>query len=328
MNTGTVYRKTTGTYFVQTGGQLITCAISSRLRKQLIYPTAAPASNPHQRVQVVADIEAVDPIAVGDQVAFDDNGDGTGLIHEVLPRRNRLTRRAPGKKPLEQVIVANIDQVAVVFAAAQPKPKWNLLDRYLVSAEASEVPALILVTKLDLVRGTRAEAAVLDDFAEYDRIGYPVIHTSTADGTGVTAARAALDGRITALVGMSGVGKSSLLNAIEPGLGLRVNQINLKIDKGRHTTSHLEMFELETLCGAVVDTPGMKQFGLWDLAEEDIAPLYIELHPYIGQCKFGLSCTHEHEPGCAVREAVEDGHISERRYTSYLHLRQSIYAEY
>ncbi|MBZ0309275.1 MAG: GTPase RsgA, partial [Anaerolineae bacterium] len=147
-NTGIVFKKSTGTYFVNADGRTVPCSISSRLRKVLIMPTADRSSVPHQKVQEVRDISAVDPVAVGDRVCFTDANDGTGMITEVLPRTNQLTRRAPGTKPLEQVVVANVDQVIPVIAAAQPKPKWGMLDRYLAGAEACDIPALICITKM------------------------------------------------------------------------------------------------------------------------------------------------------------------------------------
>lgn len=318
-STGVVYRKSTGVYTVSTGSQMVACAISSKLRKTLIHPTADRSSVPHQKVQAVRDIEMVDPVAIGDVVTFIDNGDGSGMITEVHERKNALTRQAPGKKPLEQVIVANVDQMIAVFAAAQPKPQWHLLDRYLASAEACDIPAVICITKYDLVRGTRAEDEIVEEVETYRAAGYPVLLTSASDGEGVDDFRALVSGRVSVLVGKSGVGKSSLLNAVEPGLGIRVNQINTVIDKGRHTTTHLEMFALQS-GGAVIDTPGMKQFGLWHVQPDEIALLFREMRPFVGTCKFGLRCSHEHEPGCAILRAVSDGQISARRHASYVQM--------
>lgn len=313
--TGMVVRKNRGQYLVQTGGKSIPCGISSRLRKTLIYPTAAPSSL-HHRVQRVDDIEVVDPIAVGDQVEFIDAGDGTGVIHEVLPRKSQLSRRAAGDIPLEQVLVANVDQVVIVFAAAKPEPKWNLLDRYLVTAESANLPAVICMTKLDLADEKELE----DDLCLYRELGYTILLTSAANGRGIDSARQALNGRISILMGKSGVGKSSLLNAIEPGLGLKINAVGKgDIGKGRHTTTHLEMFEIIG-GGAVVDTPGMREFSLWNVDEDGLAGLFPEMRPYIGRCQFQSNCLHEHEPGCAIRKAVTAGKIDPRRYQSYLKL--------
>lgn len=324
-NQGIVYKKTLGTYFVRTNTETVVCSISSKLRRELVYPIADPAGF-RRRVMDVEDIHVVDPVAVGDEVVFSEavSGDSTraGMISEVLPRRNKLTRQAAGRKPLEQVVVANVDQVVAVFAAAQPKPKWGLLDRYLASAEACEIPPVIAITKSDLVSGKRAEREVLEEVENYRAMGYPVIVTSTVNNTGLDEFTALVNGRVSVFVGMSGVGKTSLLNALQPGLGLRVNAINTEIDKGRHTTTHLEMFALDT-GGGIIDTPGMKVFGLWNIEPEDIALLFPDIRPYVGRCKFGLKCQHEHEPGCAVTQAVARGNISQRRYESYLYIREN-----
>jgi ribosome biogenesis GTPase / thiamine phosphate phosphatase len=317
--TGMVVRKNRGQYLVQVNDDPINgripCGISSRLRKTLIYPTAAPTSL-HHRVQRVDDIEVVDPIAVGDRVAFLTAGDGSGIIHAVLPRKSRLSRRAAGTIPLEQVLVANVDQVVIVFAAAKPEPKWGLLDRYLVTAESAGLPAVICMTKLDLAD----EAGLEERLGLYRQIGYHILLTSANQGRGVEEARQMLAGRLSILMGKSGVGKTSLLNAVQPGLGLKVSAVgNGEVGKGRHTTTHLEMFPLEA-GGAVVDTPGMREFTLWNIHEDGLAALFPEMRPFIGRCQFKSNCQHEHEPGCAIRKAVTAGHIDPNRYQSYLKL--------
>ena len=311
--TGMVVRKNRGQYLVQMDGHTIPCSISSRLRKKLIYPLAAPSSL-HHRVQRVDEIDVVDPIAVGDWVSVLEAGDGTGVIHDVLPRKSQLSRRAPGTVPLEQVMVANVDQAVIVFAAAKPEPKWNLLDRYLITAESAGVPALVCITKLDLAD----EQALEEDLAVYRQIGYQIILTSSSNGRGVDEVRQALQGKVSILMGKSGVGKSSLLNAVQPGLGLKISAVGKgEMGKGRHTTTHLEMFSL-TGGGAVVDTPGMREFTLWDVDEGGLAALFPEMRPYIGRCQFQSNCLHDHEPGCAIRQAVAAGKIDRRRYDSYL----------
>jgi len=315
--TGMVVRKNRGQYLVQSDGSSIPCAISSRLRKTLIYPTAAPTSL-HHRVKQVEEIDVVDPIAIGDHVLFIHAGDGTGVIHDVLPRRTHLSRRASGDIPLEQVLVANVDQAVIVFAAAKPDPKWNLLDRYLVSAESAGVPAVICMTKLDLAK----EEDLDSELEIYRSLGYRILLTSVNQGRGIGEARETFSGRVSILMGKSGVGKSSLLNAIQPGLGLKVSAVGKgETGKGRHTTTHLEMFPLDT-GGAVVDTPGMREFSLWDVDEDGLAGLFPEMRPFIGRCQFQSNCTHNHEPGCAIRKAVTAGHIHPRRYQSYLKLLQ------
>ncbi len=312
--TGMVIRKNRGQYMVQNGRNSVPCAISSRLRKQLIYPTADPSSLPH-RVKRVDEIDVVDPVAVGDLVSFIEAGDGTGMIQEVLPRKTQLSRRAPGTVPLQQVMVANVDQIVIVFAAAKPAPKWNLLDRYLISAEASGLPALVIITKMDL-----STPEDLAELAVYRQIGYPILLTSTVEQQGIEEVREALTGKVSILMGKSGVGKTSLLNAIQPDLGLKVKAVGKgEVGKGRHTTTHLEMFPLEN-GGGVIDTPGMREFTLWEINESYLANYFPEMRPYLGQCQFSSNCIHENEPGCAVRQAVERGKITTRRYESYLKL--------
>ncbi len=324
-HTGIVYKKTLGHYTVHGAEQVIVCALSNRLRKQLIYPTADPNSLRHI-VQDVQKLDVIDPVAIGDEVRYLVTPDGSGLIFEVLPRRNRLARQSAKPMPtahaFEQVIVANVDQVIPVFAAAQPAPKWNLLDRYLASAETLELSSLIVITKTDLLR-QREAAELTEEVQTYRQIGYRVLLTSTVSGEGLDELRGVLAGRLSVLVGKSGVGKSSLLNAVEPGLGLRVNEVSQVTGKGKHTTTHLEMFPL-SFGGAIVDTPGMREFGLWDTTADEVTYAYPEMRPFIGLCRFGLGCRHDEEPGCAIRQAVTAGQISPRRYASYARLRDEI----
>ena len=319
---GIVFRKSLGHYTVHTNGQEIDCELSSRLHKQLIYPTADPTSLRH-RVQAVREIEHIDPIAIGDQVRFLDAGQGRGLITEILPRRSKLSRPmpVPGQRVFEQVIVSNADQVLTVFAAASPTPKWGLLDRYLVTAEAAGLPSRIIITKMDLANKNETLEKDLDI---YRRIGYPIHLVCSSTGDGLEELKQALHGRMSVLIGKSGVGKTSLMNALQPGLGLRVKAVSQgDVGKGRHTTSHLQMFELD-FGGMLVDTPGMREFGLWDISSEDLASLFPEMERYVGQCKFGLSCQHDHEPGCAIRKAVVSEQINPYRYQSYLRLREEL----
>lgn len=327
--TGTVIKKSQGTYFVRAGDRTLPCAATSRLRKVLVYPTAAPTSRRH-RVQAVQAIDQVDPVAVGDQVRFQEAGNETGYITEVLPRRNTLSRRAAmdhgagGRTTRqgmrEQVIVANVDQIVAVLSVAQPAPKWELLDRYLVAAELGNIPTLICLTKADLLTEPEAAEEVLAEVWNYRRLGYSLAVVSAETGAGLPDLRAMLAGRVSVFVGKSGVGKTTLLNALEPGLGLRVQQVNTVTGKGKHTTTHLEMFDLAS-GGQVVDTPGMREFGL-EKFDADLAHGFVELRPYLGACKFGLDCTHTHEPGCAVKAAVDAGRVSPRRYQSYLRVQE------
>jgi len=326
-DTGVVFRKTTGRYTVHANGRDIDCVLSSLIHKQLIYPTADPTSA-RRKVQAVRELEHVDPIAIGDRVRFihfAEAGQNRGTITEVLPRLSKLSRPAPvpGQRVFEQVIASNVDLVLPVFAVADPTPKWGLLDRYLVSAESSKLPVLILITKLDLAwRNPDLDS----DLEAYRRAGYPIQMVSANTGEGVAELKQALRGKTSVLVGKSGVGKTSLLNAIQPCLGLRVKEVSKgEQGKGRHTTTHLEMFELNLDGGgAIVDTPGIREFGLWEVSGEELAYLFPEMAGYVGRCRFGLSCKHDVEPGCAIRTAVVAGEISPHRYKSYMNLRREL----
>ncbi len=314
---GKVWKKMLGAYTVESDGRFITCSISNRLRKHLVYPSADPSSLAH-RVQEVRDIKTVDPIAIGDEVLFVDAGAGAGMITDVMPRANKLVRPAAGKKPVEQVIVANMDQVITVMAAARPTPKWNLLDRYLVAAESSGLAALICITKIDAAELGEIEA----DLDVYRALGYAVLLTSAATGAGIDSLREALARKRSVLMGKSGVGKTSLLNAVQPGLGARVGSVGEgEVGKGKHTTTSLEMFPLD-VGGSIVDTPGMREFGLLLGEDDDLALYFPEMRDLVGSCRFGLDCAHDNEPGCAIRQAVEAGRIDSRRYESYLHLQK------
>lgn len=317
---GIVYKKTIGTYFVHVDERVVPCAISPKLRKVLVYPTADPSSL-SRIVREVRDVQVIDPVAVGDRVNFLDTQDGTGLIVDVLERKSALVRReATGpfiREAREQLIVANLDQVVAVFSSTQPEPKWGLLDRYLVSAELLGLPVIICITKLDLLDKDRE---LLEAIAGYRKIGYPVILTSAVTGLGLEELRGALRDRLSVFIGKSGVGKTSLLNALQPGLGQRVSQVNQKTGKGKHATTNLEMFSMKS-GGSVVDTPGMREFGLWEVSADDLAFFFPEMRRYVGKCRFGLDCSHTHEPGCAIREAVAEGEIADQRYQSYLKLR-------
>jgi ribosome biogenesis GTPase len=316
----------TGHYYVNTGDRLVACSISSRLHKQLgMVRTETGKAGRQEYTRQVKTLDNADPVAVGDQVKFMEATGGSGMIVEVLPRQTKLARRSAVPRPsahaFEQVIVANVDQVVPVFAAASPAPKWHLLDRYLVSAEASGIPALICITKLDLVQDGEdgLDGEIAEVVAEYRRIGYPVVLVSVISGLGIAEMKEALRGKTSVLLGKSGVGKTSLLNALQPGLGLRVNEVSRVTGKGKHTTTHLELFSLDS-GGAIVDTPGIREFGLWEVDGHDLANYFPEMRPYIGKCRFGLDCRHDEEPGCAIRKAVTLGQISPFRYQSYIRL--------
>lgn len=254
-------------------------------------------------------------LAVGDEVSLErDERDGAWAICEILPRRSKLARRSPGSGHGERVVAANLDQVAIVFAAAEPEPHLRMLDRFLVIAAANDIPSIVIVNKVDLV----GVADARDRFADYERAGYPLHTTSTKQQVGLEGVRDALSGRVSALSGPSGVGKSSLINAIYTNLNLRVGEISRSVMKGRHITVGAEMHPLPG-GGFVMDTPGLRELGLWGLAASDLDHCFLEFRPILGNCKFG-DCRHALEPGCSIREAVEEGRVSAARYQSYLGL--------
>ena len=257
--------------------------------------------------------EGADKIAVGDDVRLEeeDRG-GSWVIAELYPRRSRLARRSPGGARGERVVVANIDQVIVVFALAKPEPHPRMLDRFLVIAAANDIQARIVLNKRELVSEL---PAWLD---EYRLAGYPIHLTSVKEKIGLDELAEALHGRTSALSGPSGVGKSSLLNAIYPGLNFRVGEISESVNKGRHTTVGAAMHPLPD-GGFVVDTPGLREIGVWNLLASDLDDCFIEFRPFLGKCRFG-DCSHVHEPGCAVRDAVAARAIGASRYDSYLKL--------
>jgi ribosome biogenesis GTPase len=313
---GMIMKKSTGYWLVQTTQGPFDCTLAAQLCAAARTGKASRSNGPVNEDQYAA---------LGDRVQVRQTGTAQGVIETILPRRNQFWRRAaqakPGQHAAGQVIAANLDQVIPVFAATDPAPHWNMLDRYLVSAEAAGIPAQIVISKLDLMEQLPVdEQAELEAaLADYRRIGYAVYKVSAYQQRGLEELHALLQGRTSALLGKSGVGKTSLLNAVQPGLGQRVSAVSAYTGKGRHTTTHLELFPLSG-GGALLDTPGVREFGLWGVEDEDLAWYFPEMRPYLGQCRFGADCRHADEPGCAVRKAVMTGAISPRRYKSFMHL--------
>ena len=257
-----------------------------------------------------------DILAVGDQVHIALQSDGTGMIEEIAPRIRSLVRLDPTPKgDYQQVLLANLDQILLVFACANPEPHLRMLDRFLVICEKQEIPVQIVANKIDLVGEQRAREL----FGIYPPLGYPVTFTSAAQNIGIEELRAILTGKISGLAGPSGVGKSSLLNAIQPALGLAVREVSQFTTKGRHTTVVREMFPLAE-GGYVTDLPGLRSLSLWDTQPEELDGYFPELRDLVSQCQFN-DCSHQNEPGCAVRVAVAEGRVHPERYTSYLRLR-------
>jgi len=257
-----------------------------------------------------------DIASIGDWVRVTVLTDGSGAIEEVEERKRAIVRLDPRPQgDYQQVLLANPDQAVFVFACAHPNPRLRMLDRFLVIAEKQNISAVIIANKIDLVEDAKKI------FGLYKTIGYRVLYTSTKTNTGIEELKSILAGKISAFAGPSGAGKSSLLNAMQPGLGLAVNEISRAMDKGKHTTVTRQLFPLEG-GGYVADTPGWKSLALWDTEPEEIDGYFPELRELVQHCQFN-DCTHTHEPGCAVRRALDEGKIHTERYESYLRLRLS-----
>ena len=239
-----------------------------------------------------------------------------GIIDEILPRTRALTRQAvtDGKAPVGQTLVANLDQIIVVTSAGEPGPRWGFVDRVLASCAATGFDARICLNKVDL----GIDADMVAESTWFARAGYPVHLTSTTTGEGIDELRSATVGRLSAFAGTSGVGKSSLLNAIEPGLGARVGAISRSTGKGTHTTRFAQVFPLAG-GGFLADTPGLRQLALWDVSDSDIDQLFPEFAPFLPLCRYG-NCAHISDDGCAVRAAAESEMVNPRRYVSYVKL--------
>ena len=262
---------------------------------------------------------ATNPVAVGDRVRYELEGEATlehpAVIKEVLPRDNYLIRRSTNLSRQAHVIAANLDQAVVVVSLYFPEVKLPFLDRILVTCEVYKVPVLIVLNKVDLYREeAREQLEYLRKI--YEGAGYPVLETSARSGEGVEALRERCRGRVNLITGESGVGKSSLIKALDPALDPKVGRISDVHLQGKHTTSLYEMYRLAS-GGFIIDTPGLRGFGLVDLEKEEISKYFPEMLAVTDRCRF-VPCTHTHEPGCAVKEAVDAGRISPERYNSYL----------
>lgn len=283
------------------------CSLRGNLKKDFTYSTSG--SMP-RRVTRAKRQFTYDTVAVGDRVRFTQIDASSGIIEEVLPRRTRFARSS--FRGREQTLVTNLDQLVIVFACANPNPDLWRVDRWLVAAETNGLEPLIVANKRDLID----EATFQEQFGEFMRIGYRVIATSVAANIGIDALREALRGRISAFTGPSGVGKSSLLNRVQPGLKLATGEVGATTHKGKHTTTVRELIPLET-GGWVADTPGLRQLELLRMTRDELAESFPEFRPFIEfPCRFH-NCRHEAEPGCSLKQAVADGHVSERRYESF-----------
>lgn len=260
-----------------------------------------------------------DILAVGDHVQISILPEGTGMIEKVLPRERAIVRMDPRPRGVyRQVLLANPDQAVFVFACAKPRPRLRMLDRFLVIAEQQEIPAVIVANKVDIIGVAEAEKL----FGHYAKIGYPVLYTSAEQEIGIDELRHILKGKLSAFAGPSGVGKSSLLNTMQPGLGIAVNEISEALNRGKHTTTHRQLHPLEE-GGYVADTPGWKSLALWDTEPEELDGYFPDISPLVAQCRFS-DCTHTHEPGCAVLPAIESGELNKERFDSYLRMRDGL----
>ncbi len=264
-------------------------------------------------------IRSTNPVAVGDRVEISINAEGQALITAIGDRKNYIVRRSTNLSKQSHIIAANVDQAFLVVTVAHPETATTFIDRFLASAEAYSVPVVLVFNKTDLLSAD--ERRYQDMMVRlYETVGYECRQVSAATGEGTDALRSLLDGRVTLLSGNSGVGKSTLLNLLIPGAGARVADISDAHDTGMHTTTFSEMMALPD-GGWIIDTPGIKGFGSFDMEPEEIGSYFKEIFRFSADCRFN-NCTHTHEPGCAVRQAVDDHYIAESRYRSYLSMMQ------
>lgn len=290
--TGVVIRATGSWYEVLSAGERFQCRIRGKLR--------------------LKGVRSTNPVVVGDEVSCLTDEQGSHLIIDITPRRNYVIRRASNLSKESHIIAANIDQALLLVTLRQPETALEFVDRFLVTCEAYKIPVTILLAKIDL----QAAEEVAFFRSIYEPIGYRVVEVSATTGEGVEAVHDLLVGRTTLLSGNSGVGKSTLVQRIDPTLDIRTGDISDSHHKGRHTTTFSTMYPLRE-GGALIDTPGIKGFGLIDIEEEELWHYFPEMMHYGRECRF-YNCTHTHEPGCAVMAALEAGEISELRYESYL----------
>lgn len=293
---GQVIKAQSGFFSVECDGEIFRCRIRGRLKQG----------------RKMGDI-----VAVGDWVQISKVGEGEGMIEEVEDRRNMIYRMDPRPQgEYQQIIIANVDQAVFVFSCAEPEPRLRMLDRFLVVAEQEMIPSLIVANKLDLTGMEKAK----EYFERYEKIGYDVLYTSAEDEIGIDRLHDQLMKKLSVLAGPSGAGKTSLMNAIQPGLGLAVREVSTATQKGKHTTVVRKLVPLED-GGYVADTPGLKALDLWDVEPEEVDGYFPELRALVPHCRFS-DCTHLHEPGCAVKKALDEGDIHPERYHSYVRMRE------
>lgn len=298
---GLVIKSTGSWYNVRLDdGSVITCRIKGKLR--------------------LIDRRTTNPVNIGDKVMVDTE-DGDPVIREILPRRNYIIRQSTHNRTAEHIIAANLDQALIMATITMPRTSTGFIDRFLVTATAYHIPAMVLFNKTDVY--DEKEMELVNYLAEvYRNAGFPVVLTSAEENIGVEEVRKLMEGKISLLAGHSGVGKSTLINKIDPQLDLRTAEIASFNQKGKHTTTFAEMFELP-FGGFIIDTPGIKEFGILDFEESEVSQYFPEMEKVLHDCRFS-NCLHINEPGCAVKAALEANTISESRYQSYLSIIEEI----
>ncbi len=331
--TGVILTAAHGIYDVHTDAGTLRCTLRGKLKKAFAQAQSAKSAGKvrprfdkilaetgrTERMEHRSTGESLLPVrvSVGDRVKLRRIDATSGMIEEILPRQSALTRMdtsSTSKKVIQQTLLANLDQVVLVFAVTQPEPHFGMLDRYLTICEAAELLPLICLNKVDLPHAGHVEK----EAALYSSLGYTVIWTSTHSGQGIDALRSLLQAHTSLFTGPSGVGKSSLVNVIEPGMALRTGLVSDATGKGRHTTTGSQLYPL-TGGGWLADSAGIRALAAWNIAPEDLARRFVEFRPYLGECCYA-NCMHSDEDGCAIRQALNDGVIDKRRYSSYVRI--------
>jgi ribosome biogenesis GTPase len=299
-NQGKVIKSTRNHYLVRYGEKTLTCVVRGKI-------VGKPG-------------EALSTVKVGDNVILTEISGDEGVIQQILPRSSKLSRTVEGKAYREHIIATNIDQMVVIMSVRQPSFKWGLLDRYLVIAEKNKLHSVICLNKIDLA----PTKEFLKIEKTYQKLKYDIHFTSVVTGRGLNILSTVLKDKVSILVGHSGVGKSSILQKIEPHVTVRIAEISEKTTKGKHTTSFVELFPL-SFGGYIIDTPGIRELGLWDIFRDELKQYFIEFHQVQKACQFN-DCKHLKEPGCAVKEAVKKNQISKERYKNYQNIYQDLRA--